>query len=135
MTFARRDSRRTLAARTFVFAWFFIGGCGHFLAPEFFLRIVPPSLPMRLEAVYISGFFELAGAAGLLFQRSRRLASQGLMVLTVAVTPANVYMWQHAGQFPDIPACLLLLRLVFQLVLLWLILLAGRSRHDSSRIR
>jgi uncharacterized membrane protein len=101
-----------------VFAWFSIGGAGHFLAPAFFMKIVPPGLPYRLEAVYISGLFELLGAAALLVPALRRMAGIGLIALTVAVTPANVYMWANPGLFPAIPEILLGLRLVLQALLL-----------------
>jgi uncharacterized membrane protein len=101
-----------------VFLWFAVGGVGHFLAPDFFMKIIPPDLPYRLEAVYVSGFFELLGAAALLITVLRRPAGIGLIVLTVAVTPANVYMWANPGLFPAIPEALLALRLVLQAVLL-----------------
>lgn len=106
------------AALALVFLWFSIGGIGHFLAPEFFLKIIPPGLPFRLEAVYVSGFFELLGAAGLLVATWRRQAGLGLIALTVAVTPANVYMWANPALFPAIPEVLLALRLVLQVLLL-----------------
>lgn len=110
-------SYRTLVLLV-VFAWFLIGGIGHFAAPQFFLKIVPPALPYRIEAVYISGLFELLGAAGLLVARLRRAAGVGLLALTVAVTPANIYMWANPQLFPAIPETLLALRIVLQLVLL-----------------
>lgn len=106
------------AALAVVFLWFAIGGVAHFVAPAFFLKIVPPSLPYRMAAVYISGFFELLGALGLLLPRLRRAAGLGLMALTVAVTPANVYMWANPTLFPAVPQTLLALRLVLQVALL-----------------
>ncbi|MEQ1516736.1 MAG: hypothetical protein ABL931_09635 [Usitatibacteraceae bacterium] len=111
---------KTLAL-AFIFLWFSIGGVGHFVSPEFFLRIVPPSLPLRLEAVYVSGFFELVGALGLLHVKPRRAAGLGLIALTIAVTPANVYMWLNPQLFASIPESLLALRLVVQVALLALI--------------
>ncbi len=101
-----------------IFIWFMAGGIGHFIAPEFFLKIVPPTLPFRLQAVYISGFFELLGALALLSARYRRAAGIGLCLLTVAVTPANIYMWANSHLFPSVPEIILSLRLVLQLVLL-----------------
>ena len=105
-------------ALIFIFSWFAIGGAGHFIAPAFFLKIIPPVLPLRLPAVYISGLFELLGAAGLLFAVTRRIAGIGLFLLSVAVTPANVYMWRHPELFPAIAPLLLMLRLWLQAVLL-----------------
>ncbi len=104
-----------------VFLWFAVGGVGHFVAPAFFLKIVPPGLPWRLAAVYISGFFELTGALALRRMKYRRAAGIGLICLTVAVTPANVYMWLNAELFPTVPEILLSARLILQAFLLWLI--------------
>lgn len=102
----------------FVFLWFFIGGIAHFAATDLEMRIVPPWLPEPRLMVLVSGVFELLGAMGLLLPRTRQAAGYGLMLLTVAVTPANIYMWQQASQFPAIPYWALTLRLPFQVVLL-----------------
>ena len=104
-----------------VFLWFAIGGVAHFVVPDFFLKIIPPSLPLRLQAVYVSGFFELMGALALLHMTYRRAAGIGLICLTIAVTPANVYMWLYPELFPSVPEVLLWMRLVLQVLLLWLI--------------
>lgn len=121
-------------ALSFIFLWFFAGGIAHFAVPDFFLKIVPPGLPYRLEAVYVSGFFEVAGAAGLLFARFRRAAGIGLILLTIAVTPANVYMWTHADLFPRIPESLLALRLALQVGLVaciaWATLWLDADKHE-----
>lgn len=108
-------------ALSMLFLWFAIGGIGHFAASQFFLKIVPPDLPMRAEAVYLSGFFELIGALGLLHKKYRRIAGIGLFCLTIAVTPANVYMWLNPQLFPAVPEILLTLRLALQIFLLWTI--------------
>lgn len=118
-------------ALTVVFLWFAVGGVGHFVAPAFFLKIVPPNLPLRLEAVYLSGFFELIGALGLLLAKYRRAVGIGLFWLTIAVTPANVYMWLNPQLFSEIPEVLLLLRLVLQALLLWIIWWA--TQPDKTR--
>lgn len=114
-------------AGLFVFAWFFIGGMMHFARPDLFLRIVPPYIPYALTAVYISGAFELLGAIGLSIKQLRRLAGYGLMLLTVCVTPANIYMLQHAEVFSSVPLWMLIARLPFQLFLLWLIWWCSRN--------
>ncbi len=108
-------------ARLFVFAWFFIGGIMHFARPDLFLRIVPPTILFPLAVVYISGFFELLGAIGLGVKTTRSLAGYGLILLTIVVTPANIYMLQHADVFSEVPLWALIARLPFQLLLIWLI--------------
>jgi uncharacterized membrane protein len=104
----------------FVFLWFFLGGIGHFAATRLEMSIVPPSLPNPHALVLISGVCELLGALGLLFAASRRVAGIGLFALTLAVTPANIYMLQHAERF-NVPYWLLVARLPLQLVLLAII--------------
>jgi uncharacterized membrane protein len=107
-----------IAALAFVFLWFMSGGIYHFINADFFLNIMPPYLPFHLAAVYVSGVFEILGALGLLFTRSRRPAGIGLFILTIAVSPANIYMWMNPDLFPDISEPLLAVRLLIQVLLL-----------------
>jgi uncharacterized membrane protein len=104
-----------------VFLWFLIGGVAHFTLTELEMRIVPPSIPWPRAVVLISGVFELLGAVGILIPRTRRAAGVGLFLLTLAVTPANVYMLQHAELF-HVARWALIARLPFQAVLLALII-------------
>ena len=128
-------SRWKLAALVFVFLWFAIGGVAHFVAVEAEMRIVPPWIPWPRAAVLVSGAFELLGAAGVLWRPTRRAAGIGLFLLTLAVTPANVYMLQQAAQYPAVPQWALMLRLPLQVVLLALIAWSTgvfRGRHTSA---
>src|SRR5580692_8423167 len=104
-----------------VLLWFLFGGVAHFSLTEVEMRIVPPAIPWPRAAVLISGVFELLGAVGILIPATRRAAGVGLFLLTIAVTPANVYMLQHAELF-NVPRWALIVRLPFQAVLLALIL-------------
>ena len=108
-------------AISFVVAWFLIGGVTHFTNAEAFLAIMPPYLPYHLEIVWVSGAFEVLGAIGLLLARTRLAAGIGLIVLTIAVTPANVYMAMNPDLFPDMGVTALYGRLAFQVFFLWLI--------------
>jgi uncharacterized membrane protein len=118
LRYARKLGLAKLLALGFVFLWFFAGGIAHFVFTDLEMQIVPPWLAEPRLIVLVSGVFELLGAVGLLFARTRRAAGWGLILLTLAVTPANVHMWQHADQFPAIPYWALSLRLPLQLVLL-----------------
>ena len=72
-------------------------GSLHFLDPNWFLPIVPPYLPFHLELVYISGFFEILFGILLMFQNTRAFAGKGLIILLIAVFPANIYLAQTNG--------------------------------------
>lgn len=99
----------------FGLAAFFINvGVDHFVNPEFYLSIMPPAFPLHLEAVYISGFFEVLGGVGVLIPRLRKIAGWGLVALLVAVYPANIYMAITPEAFPEVSVELLYVRLAFQ---------------------
>jgi uncharacterized membrane protein len=91
-------------------------GIKHFLDPAPFVRIVPASLPEPLMLVYVSGFFEILGGVGLLFERTRRIAGWGLVALYVAVFPANINMAVNNIPMGEqaLPPLVLWLRLPFQ---------------------
>jgi len=120
-----------IAERLFVFLWFSIGGIAHFMIPEQFLRIMPPLIPYPLAMVLISGGFELLGAVGLWIAPLRRWAGNGLILLTICVTPANIYMWLHPKLFPSIPVWALFLRLPVQALLIWIIWQSTRPDSDK----
>ena len=116
----RQMGKPQAAGLCFVFLWFFIGGIMHFVATDTEATIVPPWMPWPVAAVLISGVFELLGAVGILYPPTRKAAGIGLFLLTIAVTPAHVYMLQRPELFP-VPLWALWLRLPVQLGLLWLI--------------
>jgi len=128
----RRGTRWQRWALWFVFCWFFFGGLAHFAFTDVEARIVPPGIPGPRDIVLLTGVLELAGAFGLLLPWTRRVAGWSLFLLTIAVTPANIYMLRIHDQF-DIPVWLLWLRLPFQLVLLWLILWGSRWKAVRRR--
>ena len=95
----------------FFFIYF---GIDHFINPEFYLSIMPPIFPLHLEAVYLSGLFEILGGVGVLIARTRSIAGWGLLVLLIAVYPANIYMALTPEAFPDISLFALYFRLALQ---------------------
>jgi len=107
-------------------------GVSHFARPDLFLPIVPDYLPAPLALVLISGFFEIAGGVGLLVRRVRRAAAYGLVLLYVAVFPANLYAAMH--QIPALGVQMsplaLWLRLPLQLVFIaWALFSTSEARR------
>ena len=74
--------------------FYVIVGIKHFIDPEYFLSIVPPYLPCHLELVYISGLFEILFGLLILFPKYRYYGAIGLILLLMAVFPANIYLAQ-----------------------------------------
>ena len=50
------------------------------------------NVPFHLELVFVSGAIEIGLGAGLLFKRLRKYVGWGLILLLVAVYPANIYL-------------------------------------------
>ena len=94
--------------------FFIYFGIDHFINPEFYLSIMPPMFPLHLEAVYLSGLFEILGGVGVLIARTRSIAGWGLLALLIAVYPANIYMALTPEAFPDISLFALYFRLALQ---------------------
>ena len=67
-------------------------GINHFINADFYLKIMPPTLPAPLFLVYLSGISEIALGIMLLLPKFTRFAAWGLIALLIAVFPANVYM-------------------------------------------
>tara|TARA_X000001036_G_scaffold432238_1_gene467797 strand:- start:36 stop:302 length:267 start_codon:yes stop_codon:yes gene_type:complete len=77
---------------------------------------MPPYLPFHKELVYISGFFEIILGLMLVFKKTRFLAGWGLILLLIAVFPANIYLAQTNGAAMNVSAFVAWGRLPFQLV-------------------
>ncbi|ORW96507.1 hypothetical protein AWB92_06020 [Mycobacterium sp. IEC1808] len=82
-------------------AMFLLTGFSHFAPPlrRDLIAIVPPRLPAPGYLVTITGLLELLGAVGLLIPVTRVAAAVCLLVLMLAMFPANVY----ASRMPDPP--------------------------------
>jgi uncharacterized membrane protein len=82
-------------------AMFVLTGVAHFAPPlrGDLIAIVPPRLPAPGLLVTVTGVLELLGAAGLLLPATRIAAAVCLLVLMLAMFPANVY----ASRMPNPP--------------------------------
>lgn len=116
---------------------FITAGALHFLAPSAYERIMPPYLPLHRELVYLSGALEISGGLGLLAGRTRHVAGIWLILLLVAVWPANVQMLldARAARKPSWWVALLWARLPMQVVLIaWVRRASHPSREELGRL-
>lgn len=98
-----------------VMSWFYIyTGLLHFTNTNWFLQIVPPYLPIKLELVYLSGLFEVILGIMLIVPFLRYYAGWGLILLLIAVYPANIYLAQTNGAAMNTSALVAWGRLPFQ---------------------
>jgi len=116
----RRRSSGRRVSRGVLAAFFVSAGTLHFVKPEPYEAIVPPSLPLTREIVYVTGVAELVGGLAVLSSRWRPWAGWWLIGLLIAVFPANVYHAVAAEQITGdaIPKPLLWIRLPLQALLI-----------------
>lgn len=91
-----------------------LAGINHFLNAPFYLKMMPPYLPWHLTLVYVSGVCEIALGLLLLQPRFTKMAAWGLILLFIAVFPANLYMTMNPQLYPEINPAALYWRLPFQ---------------------
>ena len=68
-------------------------GIHHFIDTKSFLIIIPPYLQaIGLEIIYLSGIIEIILGILLIIPKYRKIASYGIILLLIAVYPANIYL-------------------------------------------
>ena len=82
---------------------YFAFGVFHIANPGAFLAIMPPVIPFPTAVVIFTGLCEIAGALGLLFERTRWLAGVLLALYAVCVFPANLYHAFAGVHVPPLP--------------------------------
>ena len=100
--------------------FYIMAGTNHFINPDWYVRIVPPILPFKTAIVYISGILEIILGTLLIFPKTRFIASWGLILLLVAVYPANIYVALTNGEVMDTTPLIAWGRLPFQFVFIGL---------------
>jgi uncharacterized membrane protein len=132
----KRGHRRRLRLR-YVLAFVMVAiGILHFVSSAWFVSIVPAYLPVPLVLVIVSGSFEVLGGLGLLFARVRRTASLGLVLLYLAVFPANINMVIHPELGHGIAVWLLWARLPLQAVFIaWALYVGGEESAPAQTMR
>ena len=70
-----------------------IVGVKHFTNTDFFVAIVPPIINWKEEVVLVSGLIEVILGILLFFNQTKKLAAWGIILLLIAVFPANIYLY------------------------------------------
>lgn len=89
------------------------------------IRMVPPVFPRPDWIVTATGLLEIAGAIGILFPATSKVASLGLAVLLLAMFPANFRAARDKLTIGGRPVPKLIPRTVLQIIFLTAVLLAG----------
>jgi len=111
----------TTRARIGLSLIFVFTAIGHFIRPQEMSAMLPPSVPHRIEIIYLTGIFELLGAIGVWIPRLMKLAGLCLMLLLICVLPANIYSAINRIDFGGHGSGVsyLLVRVPFQFLVIW----------------
>jgi uncharacterized membrane protein len=106
---------------------FVMTGSAHFTSMKTDLeRMVPKVFPWPRGIVYCTGVLEFLGAAGLLLPKVRGVAGVCLIILLIAMLPANVRAAREGMLLRGKPATGLWLRMPMQVFFIGLIWWASR---------
>ncbi|QDF29651.1 DoxX family protein [Halarcobacter anaerophilus] len=107
------------------------GGIAHFTKTEFYLKAMPSYLPFHEFIVYASGVLEIVLGVLLVIYKTTRKAAIGIILLFIAIFPANINMYLNHTDFPDMSETALLVRLPIQLILIaWAYIYTRKTIKD-----
>ncbi len=121
--------------------WFYLmvllyigAGINHFVNTPVYVSIMPPWLPYPKLLVYISGICEALLGVLLLPVATRRVATWLIILLLIAVFPANIQTTLNYGYQHDIRFWISVIRLPLQLILIRWAWLYTRQRKKKSAL-
>jgi uncharacterized membrane protein len=82
---------------------FLVSGTVHLVRPEVYEPLMPSWVPAHREVILASGAAEIAGALGMLFPPTRRLAGLASAALLLGVYPGNIKMAVDAARSRNVP--------------------------------
>ena len=126
----RFNLRLSTRARIGLSLFFLFTGTGHFIRTEPMAAMLPPSVPYRVELIYLTGVFELLGAVGVWIPKLMKITGVCLILMMLAVLPANIYAAFNHVEFGghEYGPIYLLVRVPFQLfVIAWIYVATEQS--------
>ena len=132
----RFNLRFSTRARIGLSLFFLFTGIGHFIRTEPMAAMLPPSVPYRVELIYLTGVFELLGAVGVWIPKLMRITGVCLILMMLAVLPANIYSAFNHVEFGghEYGPLYLLVRLPFQLFVIAWIYVATEQQWMSDKV-
>jgi uncharacterized membrane protein len=123
-------SKKKKISLVFMAAGYVVAGLNHFINPGIYLSIMPPLLPQPLMLVYISGICEIVFGILLLPLFTRRFAAWCMILLLIAIFPANIQMAINYYRAHNPYLWITILRLPLQFILIrWAYAFTKRPKH------
>jgi uncharacterized membrane protein len=75
--------------------FYVVAGVNHFVQPNVYMPMMPPYLPWHRALIYVSGAAEIGLGLAMSSPTLRPAAAWGLILLLVAIFPANLHIALH----------------------------------------
>lgn len=98
---------------------YILAGLNHFRNPRMYVKIIPDYLPAPKLLNIISGLAELFFGILLCFPAFSTFGAWGIILLLIAVFPANIYMLTNEKASFRLPKWILWMRLPLQFILIF----------------
>ena len=124
------------AGRGALVCLFLFAGVTHFTGMKHdYAAMIPENLPRGLWVVYLTGVLEIAGAIGLLIPGLRRIAAICLILLLLAMFPANVNAALKGIPFRGDAPTSLWLRVPMQVLFIWMLWWTSVRKSANTRAK
>lgn len=111
-------------------AVYIIAGAYHFIDPGFYKKIMPPWLPWHYSIIYFTGVCEIVLGVLLVPGQTRKPAAWGIIILLLAVFPANIQMMLNYCDQQNPYLWVAILRLPLQPLLIYWAWLYTKNRRN-----
>lgn len=98
---------------------YILAGINHFRVPRIYTKMIPPAFPEPKVLNIVSGLAEIVWGILLCIPQTTAYAAWGIIILLVAIFPANVYMYTNNKAAMGLPKWIRLIRLPLQLLLIY----------------
>ncbi|MEO8516794.1 MAG: MauE/DoxX family redox-associated membrane protein [Flavobacterium sp.] len=96
---------------------YIVAGINHFRKPRLYLKTIPPYFSNPKMLNFLSGLAEIILGITLCIPFTSKYAAWGIIMLLIAVFPANLYMYQNESASLGLSKKLRTLRLPLQIAL------------------
>ncbi|KIX19751.1 DoxX family protein [Flavobacterium sp. 316] len=98
---------------------YILAGLNHFRQPKLYIKIIPPYFTNPKLLNQISGLAEIVLGIGICIPLISKYSAIGIILLLLAVFPANLYMFHNEKAALGLPKWLRLARLPLQILLIY----------------
>jgi uncharacterized membrane protein len=98
--------------------FFLLAGLNHFRKPRMYMKIIPPIFNNKKLWNILAGIAEIVFGIGLMLPITSKYSAWGIVILLIAIFPANVYMYSHDEASMGLSKTVRLFRLPLQFVLI-----------------